>query len=138
MFNLTFANPLRSELLHSSATWYDIRWLIVLLVSTVLSFIIGYKYSQALQRSRVQYSASETKLELPPAIDLEDNQWEVEHITSKCRIGREVWYMIKWKGFSSSENAWQRKGDIHPELVANFEAKLRRGRRHCQIIEPAS
>ena len=135
MFNLTFANPLRSELLHSSATLFNIRWLIVLLVSTVLSLIIGYKYSQ---RSRVQYSASETRLEHPPAIDLEDNQSAAEHITSKCRIGREVWYMIKWKDFSSSENAWQRKGDIHPELVADFEAKLRRGRRHCQIIEPAS
>ena len=65
----------------------------------------------------------------PPAIDPEDNQWEVERLVSKRRIGRVVWYMVKWRGYPASENTWEKKKDIHHKIVAAFEVKLPRERR---------
>jgi hypothetical protein len=65
----------------------------------------------------------------PPAIDPEDNQWEVERLVSKRQIGRVVWYMVKWRGYPASENTWEKKKDIHHKIVAAFVIKLPRERR---------
>jgi len=65
----------------------------------------------------------------PPAIDPEDNQWEVERLVSKRRIGRVVWYMVKWRGYPASENTWKKKKDNHHKIVAACEVKLPRARR---------
>lgn len=107
-------------------TFCRTHWHVLLL--TFLGIVIGYATGQSCQGTQ----------ETPSAIDMEDDQWEVERIESKCRVGRQLWYLIKWKGFSPSENSWQKKENIHPELVADFESRLRRGRLHWQIIEPTN
>jgi hypothetical protein len=136
MFNITFTSLLRSEFLPSPIVFCVFHWPIILCALSPLCVAIGYGCSHTLQGGRRQHYKSETNPGHPPAVDSEDDKWEVEHIASKCRMGRQVWYMLKWKGFPSSENTWQRKGDIHPELIATFEARLRRWRRRYQISEP--
>lgn len=107
-----------------------------LILLTFAGIAIGYTFGQVFQGSSSLRSVNIQARQSPPAVDTEDHQWEVECIESKCRVGRRLWYLIKWKGYPPYENTWQKKEDIHADLVANFEAKLRRGRRHCQIIEP--
>lgn len=38
------------------------------------------------------------------------------------RSSGRVEYFVKWRGYPDSENAWERKTDINPDLVAAFEA----------------
>ena len=68
----------------------------------------------------------------PPPIDPDDNQWEVEKLVSKRRIGTKLLYLVKWKGYPAGESSWQEKVDIHPELVKDYEARHRR-RRHSHL-----
>ncbi|KAF2183880.1 hypothetical protein K469DRAFT_689630 [Zopfia rhizophila CBS 207.26] len=37
-------------------------------------------------------------------IDLEDNQWEVEELQGRRKVGRGFQYFVKWVGFPESEN----------------------------------
>jgi hypothetical protein len=60
----------------------------------------------------------------PPAIDPEDNQWKVEKLVNKRRIGRTVQYLVKWLGYPDSENTWEKRKDIDPDTVVAFEADL--------------
>jgi hypothetical protein len=60
----------------------------------------------------------------PPAIDPEDNQWKVEKLVNKRRIGRTVQYLVKWLGYPNSENTWEKRKDIDSDTVAAFEADL--------------
>ena len=41
---------------------------------------------------------------------------------AKSKTGKTVYYLVKWKGFSDDANTWQKRQDIYPELVDNFEA----------------
>jgi hypothetical protein len=59
----------------------------------------------------------------PPAVDPDDNQWTVEKLIEKRRIGRAVKYLVRWLGYPESENSWEKKKDIDPETVAAFEAE---------------
>lgn len=47
----------------------------------------------------------ELKYDQPPALDPEDNQWRVEKLVKKRRIGRSVRYLVKWLGYPDSEKA---------------------------------
>ena|SRR5271155_5200774 len=60
----------------------------------------------------------------PPAIDPEDNQWKVEKLVNKRRIGRTVQYLVKWLGYPNSESTWEKRKDIDSDTVAAFEADL--------------
>ena len=53
-------------------------------------------------------------------------KWEVESILGLrlhgCR--RELQFLIKWKGFPTSENSWEAAPDVHaPLLIADFIRK---------------
>jgi hypothetical protein len=64
-------------------------------------------------------------VERPPAkglIDLEDNQWEVEELQGRRKIGRGFQYFVKWVGYPKSENTWVRKKDISAGFVAVYDA----------------
>lgn len=58
----------------------------------------------------------------PAAVDSDDGQFEVERLIGKKRVGRGVQYLVKWRGYPDSENSWQKKKDIHPDIVTAFEA----------------
>jgi hypothetical protein len=58
----------------------------------------------------------------PIAIDEDDDIWEVDRLLAKWKQGRQVLYLVKWKGFSDDANSWQRRNDISDELVSRFDA----------------
>ena len=60
-----------------------------------------------------------------PAPDVIEGEpeWEVESILGSRLYGRrrELQFLIKWKGFPSSENSWEAAPDVHaPLLIADF------------------
>jgi Chromo (CHRromatin Organisation MOdifier) domain len=66
----------------------------------------------------------ESEYNPPAALDPDDNQWAVEKLIEKRRIGRAFKYLVKWLGYPDSENSWERKKDIDPDIIAAFEAEL--------------
>lgn len=58
----------------------------------------------------------------PPALDPDDNQFEVERLIGKRRFGRGVQYLVKWRGYPDSKNSWEKRKDIHSDIVMAFEA----------------
>ncbi|KAJ4190441.1 hypothetical protein NW755_005583 [Fusarium falciforme] len=64
----------------------------------------------------------------PLPLDQEGTEFEVERLVAKGRIGRRVWYKVKWKGYPESDNSWVKKKDIGTGATANYEAKSPYGR----------
>lgn len=62
--------------------------------------------------------------ERPPAMDSDDDQFEVERLIKKRRFGKGIQYLVKWRGYPDSENTWEKTKDIHPSMVAAFEVGL--------------
>lgn len=58
----------------------------------------------------------------PIALDADEDIWEVDRLLAKWKQGRQVLYLVKWKGFSDDANSWQRRNDISDELVSEFDA----------------
>ena len=72
----------------------------------------------------------ETKLHRPnftwPPSDLINGEpeYKVEKILDKrsCDQGHKMKYLIKWKGYPTSDNSWVKEEDIHmPELIVELE-----------------
>jgi hypothetical protein len=61
-------------------------------------------------------------------LDQEGTEFEVESLIAKGRIGRRVWYKVKWKGYPESDNSWVKKKDIGTGAIANYEEKHIQGR----------
>lgn len=54
----------------------------------------------------------------------ESEHYEVEEIVSHKKTGNGYEYLLKWKGYSSSENTWQSEEDLDcPDLVAAYWKK---------------
>jgi hypothetical protein len=58
----------------------------------------------------------------PVAIDAKRGIWEAEALLAKWKRGKTTWYLVKWKGFPHEGNTWEKRKDISPELVKEFEA----------------
>jgi len=58
----------------------------------------------------------------PVAIDAERGIWEAEALLAKWKRGKTTWYLVKWKGFPHEGNTWEKRKDISPELVKEYEA----------------
>jgi hypothetical protein len=58
----------------------------------------------------------------PVAINAERGIWEAEALLAKWKQGKTTWYLVKWKGFPHEGNTWEKRKDISPELVKEFEA----------------
>lgn len=57
--------------------------------------------------------------------ELEDDQYIVERLLGKrvhrIRGRKVVQYFVKWKGYPEEENNWVDKGNIHKDLVKEYE-----------------
>lgn len=50
-----------------------------------------------------------------------DQEYEVEGLVDRKRIGNEVKYLVKWKGFGSDDNTWEDGSGIPGNLIKEFE-----------------
>ena len=64
-----------------------------------------------------------------PPPDLIDGQeeYKVEAILSHKRLGKGYSYLIKWKGYPSSDNSWEPERNIvnAPELLSLYKQRQR-------------
>ena len=60
---------------------------------------------------------------LPVIID-DEQEWEVEEILDCRRHRKKLQYLIKWKGFDSTENTWEPVTNLRsPQLLQEFRQK---------------
>ena len=59
----------------------------------------------------------------PPDLINGQEEYEVEAILSHKRLGRGYSYLIKWKGYPSSDNSWEPEQNIvnAPELLSQYK-----------------
>jgi hypothetical protein len=62
---------------------------------------------------------------IPPllVVTLEgEEEYEVERILNSRKVGRQLQYLIRWKGYGPEEDTWQLKADVPnaPKLVQRF------------------
>ncbi|KAJ4157482.1 hypothetical protein NW754_009125 [Fusarium falciforme] len=83
---------------------------------------------ELISRAPPQDNQSKECYDRPLSLDQEGTEFEVEKLVAKGRIGRRVWYKVKWKGYPESDNSWVKKKDIGTGATANYEAKPPYGR----------
>ncbi|EXK83429.1 hypothetical protein FOQG_12291 [Fusarium oxysporum f. sp. raphani 54005] len=59
----------------------------------------------------------------PLSLDQEGVEFDVEELVAKGRIGKRVWYKVKWKGYPESDNSWVKKKDIGMGAIGLYEAR---------------
>ena len=68
-------------------------------------------------------SYSETYMQPPPELIDRQEEYEVEEIINSRRTGckRKLQYLVRWKGYPSSDNSWVDEKDMHtPELIQDY------------------
>jgi len=63
----------------------------------------------------------------PPLIIDSEEEYEIEAIldTRRKGRGRQVQYLVHWKGYPHSDNSWIAQKDLHmPELLAEFHSAM--------------
>ncbi|KAF4448244.1 patatin phospholipase [Fusarium austroafricanum] len=63
----------------------------------------------------------------PLSLDQKGTEFEVGSLVAKGRIGRRVWYKVKWKGYPETDNSGVKKTDIGTGATANYEARHPQG-----------
>ena len=49
-------------------------------------------------------------------------EYEVEKVIDKRKQGCKLQYLIKWKGYPTSDNSWETTADVHaPQLIVEFK-----------------
>ena len=65
----------------------------------------------------------ETYMQPPPELINGQEEYEVEEIINSHCTGRnrKLQYLVRWKGYPSSNNSWVDKKDMHtPELIQDY------------------
>ncbi|XP_071960304.1 histone-lysine N-methyltransferase SUV39H2-like [Antedon mediterranea] len=75
-----------------------------------------------------------------PAESEDDDSYEVEDIVDCCKDsdGAE-WYMVKWVGYSSSENTWEPRQNLNcPAIIKRYQSRRSKKRRRQEINQTLS
>ena len=80
----------------------------------------------------------------PPDLINGEEEYEVERIINsrQFRHGRQVQYLVKWKGYPNSDNQWIKWQDVNaPDLIVEYQREnpdtithIRRGWNHDESI----
>ncbi|KAF8760805.1 Chromo (CHRromatin Organization MOdifier) domain [Rhizoctonia solani] len=60
---------------------------------------------------------------LPPVVTADgEEEYTVERILDSKKVGRQVKYLVKWKGYGPEDNTWEPKAHLAnaPEKLAKF------------------
>ncbi len=67
------------------------------------------------------------------ALDQEGTEFRVERFIAKGRIGRRVWFKVKWDGYLDSENSWEKRKDIGEGAIRDYDGKHAQGQDEFQL-----
>ena len=79
-----------------------------------IDLLIPYKETEAY---------GETYMQPPPELIDGQEEYEVEEIINSRHTGRnrKLQYLVRWKGYPSSDNSWVDEKDMHtPELIQDY------------------
>lgn len=71
--------------------------------------------------------------------DKKEEEYEVERIVDKKTEKGKVYYLIKWKSYSSDNNTWEPESDLLnqiPDLINQFEEKIKTPIKKIKIKRP--
>ena len=71
----------------------------------------------------------------PPDLINGEEEYEVEHVLAKRRIGRchQLQYLVKWKGYPDTDNRWINAQDMSADkAIAEFERSNSAPREHIR------
>src|SRR5579859_4787953 len=61
---------------------------------------------------------------LPPPIDIEDNQWEVQELRDHRKHRNQNQYLVRWVGYPKFPDSWIPERDVNKELISEYRQKL--------------
>ena len=65
----------------------------------------------------------------PPDLVDGEEEFEVEKIIDMKRMGQgcKTYYLVKWKGYPTSDNSWEPRENIHAdELIKEFQSRAQK------------
>ena len=77
----------------------------------------------------------------PPDLIDGEEEYEVEHVLAKRRVGRrhQLQYLVKWKGYPDADNQWINAQDMSAdEAITEFENSNSASREHIRRVEVLS
>jgi hypothetical protein len=91
-------------------------------------YILKDRPHTAYTKNQLQVVSSDEKdfSKEKPLFETEDNRFQVEKLVNRKLEDGKIYYLVKWKNYSSKNNTWELKSDlIHdiPRLIQNFDRK---------------
>jgi len=57
-----------------------------------------------------------------------DSSYLIENIIDHKKVGKKIWYMIKWQGYPSDHNTWEELSNIRKPASGLIDAYLLKNR----------
>ncbi|ERF69955.1 hypothetical protein EPUS_08766 [Endocarpon pusillum Z07020] len=80
-----------------------------------------YPIKKVLGKANTKEHARPTEIQLDD--ETQDQEYEVEKVLDKQDIDGKPYYLIKWSGYTDSENTWEPETNLSPETLANYRRR---------------
>jgi hypothetical protein len=61
---------------------------------------------------------------VPPPIDVEDNQWEVQELRDHRKMRNQSQFLVRWVGYPKFPDSWIPERDINKDLVCDYRRTI--------------